>query len=721
MSKQTRPIDPITFEVLRHRLWAINDEAGATIRRISGSPVATEAYDFNTGLLTADGEMLLVGVYISAHASVQDLIVQHILQEYGDNPGIGEDDMFLTGDPYVGALHQPDITCVAPVHWEGKLVAWCGCTVHQVDVGGPAPGSVTVGARSIYEEAPPIPPIKIVQGGTLRRDIEREYLRRSRTPELVGLDLRAQIAANNVAKARIRDLITRNGLETALGAMAQMIDYVEERFRERLRGLPDGVWRHVTFIEHDGIEDKVYPVRLEMTKASDRITFDFRESAEQAPALINCCLGGLRGNIMANLLPFLCYDMPWTPAGLWRAVTLLSRPGTVVDAAWPAGVSIAPMGAGWAARACINACIGKMMAASPQYRDHAMAVWMGSYLAQNLGGTNQRQEPFATVIVDSMAGGTGARTYKDGIDSGGFLSSLACVIANVETNEHFFPMLYLYRRQTPDSGGPGRFRGGVGGERAFVPYDTPRPLDSTLFSFGGEAPASAGISGGYPGGTCYMAIKRNSNLWEVFRRGKVAASLEDLEGDLDALPAMARTRLGPNDVTLCAFPGGGGFGDPIDRDPQLVLADVLNGLVSREWAERIYGVVLSGEGTSISTSLEATNKRREELCRIRSPGTNPRQTPRGGGHPFDEPLFLDQGNVFCRRCGYSLGPASQNFKLRARLTERPLTAAGPAINRHGPSPRFVLREFACPGCGTMLEVEVNLKESPILGDRWTIE
>ena len=233
-TKGKRAIDPITFEVLRHRLWAINDEAGATIRRISGSPVATEAYDFNTGLLNAQGNMVLVGVYISAHASVQDLIVQHILQEYSDNPGIGEDDMFLTGDPYVGALHQPDITCVAPIHWEGELVAWCGCTVHQVDVGGPVAGSVTVGARSIYEEAPPISPIKIVQAGLLRKDIEREYLRRSRTPELVGLDLRAQIAANNVAKARLRELIARQGLETAAGTMEQMIDYVEARFRERL-------------------------------------------------------------------------------------------------------------------------------------------------------------------------------------------------------------------------------------------------------------------------------------------------------------------------------------------------------------------------------------------------------------------------------------------------------------------------------------------------------
>jgi len=712
----TASIDPVTFEVLRHRLWAINDEAGATIRRISGSPVATEAYDFNTGLLTAGGDMLLVGVYISAHASVQDIIVQHILQEYMDNPGIGEDDMFLTGDPYVGALHQPDITCVAPVHWEGKMVAWCGCTVHQIDVGGPVAGSVTVGARSIYEEAPPIPPIKIVQGGLLRKDIEREYLRRSRTPELVGLDLRAQIAANNVAKARIRELIDRHGLETALATMAQMIDYVEARFRDRLKDLPDGIWRHVTFLEHDGIEDKIYPVRLEMTKDGDSLTFDFRESAEQAPALINCCRGALRGNIMANILPFLCYDMPWTPAGLWRAVTLLSRPGTVVDAAWPAGVSIAPMAAAWAARASINACIGKMMAAAPRLKDHAMATWMGSYLAQNISGINQRQEPFATVIVDSMAGGTGARTFKDGVDSGGFLSSLACSIANVETNEHFFPMLYLFRRQTPDSGGPGRFRGGLGGERAFVPYDTPRSIDSTFFSFGNEAPASAGISGGYPGGTCYMAVKKGSNLWEAIRQGRLVTSLEELDGELEVLPAMARRRLESGDVTVCAFPGGGGYGDPLDRDPRLVLEDVLNGLVSQEWAERIYGVVLAGPETGLSAEPGLTEQRRLAIRQERSPGARPSGWIESKGKTLNEYLAVEEGAVGCVRCGHPLGPASGNFKLQARMAEHPLTHAGPAINRHGPGPRFVLREFSCPGCGTMLEVEVNLRGSPVLWD-----
>jgi N-methylhydantoinase B len=709
-------VDPITFEVLRHRLWAINDEAGATIRRISGSPVATEAYDFNTGLLTPQGDMLLVGIYISAHASVQDLIVRYLLERYTDNPGIAEDDMFITGDPYVGALHQSDVTCIAPIHWRGELVAWCGCTVHQVDVGGPVPGSVTVGARSIYEEAPPIPPIKIVEGGVLRKDIEREYLRRSRTPELVALDLRAQVAANNVAKARVLELIRRHGLEVIRGVMGQMVDYVEAKFRERLRELPDGTWRHVTFLEHDGIESKVYPCRLTMTKEGDTLTFDFSESAEQAPALINCCYGGLRGNIMANVLPHLCYDMPWTPAGLWRAIKVITRPGTLVDAAWPAGVSMASMSAAWAARAAVNACLGRMMAASPRYKDHAMSVWMGSYLAQNISGTNQRGEPFGTVIIDSMAGGTGARTYKDGVDSGGFISSLACVIANVETNEHFFPLLYLYRRQLPDSGGPGMFRGGVGGERAFIPYDANQPLDTALYSYGVEAPASAGICGAYPAATCYMAIKRGTNLWEVFQQGQVVTDLGDLEGELEVQPAMRVTRLGGRDVTLCAYPGGGGYGDPLDRAPELVLRDIRNGLVSPEWARLIYGVVVK-EGDPPALDLAATLERRLAIRRERAPqGLAPESWQGQEGRSIGEYLVLAGGQTCCRRCGQALGTPQENFKLHARLAEHPLTRCGPFINRHGPSPRFVLREFSCPGCGTMLEVEVNLVGSPLLWD-----
>jgi N-methylhydantoinase B len=720
----TTELDPITFEVLRHRLWAINDEAGATIKRISGSPVATEAYDFNTGLLTAQGDMLIIGIYITTHASVQDLIVQYILREYADNPGIGQDDMFITNDPYYGALHQPDVTCVAPIHWQGELVAWCGCTIHQIDVGGPVPGSFAVGARSIYEEPPPIPPLKIVQGGVLRRDLEQEYLRRSRTPALVALDLRAQIAANNVVKARLHQLIQTYGLDTVKAVMARMIDYVEARFRARLRELPDGTWRHVSFIDHDGLEDKIYPCCLTMTKRGESLTFDFSESAEQAPALINGCYGGLRGGLMSSLLPMLCYDMPWSPAGLWKTIEIRTKKGTIVDAQWPAGVSMAPVSACWAARVAVNVCLGKMLSASETLREQAMASWQGAWPGQNLAGTNQRGEPFGTMILDAMSGGSGARSFKDGVDSGGILSSLGSALANVETNEYFYPLLYLYRRQVADSGGPGRCRGGVTASHAFTPYGPEKPLVCALFSHGVEQPPSSGISGGYPGGSAQYAIMRKSDLWGWFRAGRIPSELEELRGELEITPPKLVTQLAGGDVFRCRYPGGGGYGDPLERAPDLVVKDLANGLVTPETAQEIYGVVV---GPGLELDAQATQHQRERIWqeRQRARAESPKNLPAnplqaGSSRLLNEYLEVVSTNealfLRCRRCGTVLAPAEENYKLHLPVGEYPLSRGGPQVAPYHSDDRFVLREFYCPGCWALLEVETNLKGEPFIQD-----
>ncbi len=715
-------IDPITFEVLRHRLWAINDEAGSTIKRISGSPIATEAYDFNTGILNAQGDMLIIGVYITTHASVQDIIIKNILKDYADNPGIGEDDMFITNDPYYGALHQSDVTLVAPIHWKGELVAWCGCTIHQIDVGGPVPGSFAVGARSIYEEPPPIPPMKIVEGGVLRRDLEREYLRRSRTPALVGLDLRAQIAANNVAKSRTLQLIGSYGIDTVRAVMDRMMDYVAARFRDRLKELPDGVWKHVSFVEHDGLEDKVYPCWLTATKSGDRLTLDFTEAAAQAPALINGCYSGLRGGIMSSLLPMLCYDMPWSPAGLWRAIDLKTKKGTMVDAEWPAGVSMAPISACWAARVAVNVCLGKMLAASDTLRDHAMASWQGAWPGQNLAGINQRGEPFGTMILDSMAGGSGARTWRDGVDSGGILSSLGSATANVETNEYFYPLLYLYRRQVADSGGPGRFRGGVSGSYSFVPYGAPAPLTCALFSHGVEQPPSSGIGGGYPGGAAQFALVRDSNFWALLEAGRMPERLLDLDGLLELTPPKAVTRIGLSDVFHCHFPGGGGYGDPLERDPALVMSDLERGLVSLGSASDLYGVALDSAGR---LDEDGTLCRRRELREARRAYHSQLPAPEqsmscSAGLSMSESLEVcDAGGVRyvrCRRCGAVISPAGDNYKLHLPMGEFPPRRGGPVTGPIRDTGRFVLREFYCPGCWTLLEVETNLKGSPFIQD-----
>lgn len=600
-------IDPVTFEILRHRLWAINDEAAATVRLVSGSPVANEAYDYNTALLDGQGEVFTIGVYISIHAISMEQVVKDILAEYKENPGINEDDMFICNDPYVGAMHQNDVAVVAPIFWKGELVAWTGSAIHQVDVGGPGRGQVSVGATSIYEEAPVIPPLKIVEAGVTRKDIEREYLKRSRLPGLLGLDLRAMIASNNVAKRRIKELIERHGIETIRTVIIGIVDHTETKLRSRLRELPDGVWRHISYLDYD----KIYPCHLQMTKDGDRLTFDFTGTATQAPAVINCTYAGLRAGVLTAILEYLCYDIGWCPSGAMRTVRLVSEEGTVVNARWPAGACKATTAGNWAVINLSSVCVAKMLAASDKYRSRTMATWKGSSLVEELFGTDQRGVAFGATILDFMAGGAGARSHKDGIDTGGLLASISCAIGNAETYELRYPILYLYRRQQSDTGGAGTFRGGAALGIMYVAHKVDEIPHKILHGLGMQQPESVGICGGYPGSTNQVAFKRDSNIWELLKRGKVPSGLNEIEGTFEVPPQIVDTYLKRGDVYTGIAMGGGGYGDPIERNPDLVLRDVANNLVTSECAARVYGVVV--DQATLQVDKERTAKRRAEI------------------------------------------------------------------------------------------------------------
>lgn len=603
------PLDPITFEIFRSRLAAINDEAATTLRLVSGSPVANEAHDMNTALMTPSGEAFAIGVYISIHAMSLASTVQSIVRDYADNPGIADGDIWMSNDPYVGACHQMDVVVVAPIYWEGELVAWTGGTCHQIDLGGPVEGQVQVGAKSIYGEQPLVPPIKFVEKGVVRKDLEWLYLRHSRLQNLAALDLKAMIAACNVAKERVQELIARYGLDTFKAAVDAVIDTTEKQFRARLRELPDGTFRHRGYIDADG---EVFPVLVSMTKEADRLSFDFTESAPQAPALVNCCRPALEGAVISAILPYLCYDIPWCPAGLARAVDILSKPGTVVHAAWPAGVSKATTTGSYMATISSSVCLAKLLAASETYRDHMMATWMGGLFVEELFGLDQRGRYFGGTVLDAMAGGSGARVDKDGIDTGGFLDSPASIIANIEDYEFNYPVLYMYRRQQADTGGPGKFRGGATISMMYIPHDVDLIPTKIMHAIGVEQPGSAGIAGGLPSCTNQFVLKRRSNIADLLARGVMPQNLNEVNGELEVATGITPTSQARGDVYHCIGMGGGGYGDPLDRDPARVLRDVINGLVTPEAAAKTYGVIAVGPGPWRVEEV-ATGKQRKEI------------------------------------------------------------------------------------------------------------
>ncbi len=720
-------LDPKTFEILRHRLWYINDEGARTISRLSGSPVATEVFDMNTGIMTAAGDLVYIDTFICAQATTLAPFVKHLQAEYRENPGFGPDDVFLCNDPYVSVCHQNCVMVAGPVYWEGELTAWTGASLHVIDVGGPVAGQVQVGAADIFGEQPLIGPVKLVEGGRFRKDVETTYLRNSRLPDLLALDLRAKVAAAQVVKRRLLETFQEFGHETVQAAMADVIDYTERRLRARLLELPDGTWRHRGYIEFG---DRLYDCHVVMTKEADHVVFDFSETAAQAPAVINCTINGLIGAALGAMMVYLCWDIPWSPAGIMRVVTVRSRPGTVVHAAWPAGVSKSTTTAIWEARNLASITIGKMLGASERYRDRAMAGWQGVKALEELFGTDAAGERFGGPLLDGMAGGGGALCWRDGIDTGGHTSSVRSTIADVESYEYRYPILYLYRKQTPDSGGPGTFRGGAGVSMMYTVWGVDGIPTKILHTFGVEQPESPGMFGGHPSTTNQFAIMRDSDIIDRFRGGQVPQTLTELNGTLEVFGAYAQTSMRRGDVYRAVSMGGGGYGDPLDRDPARVAHDVENGLVTQDWARHAYGVVLS-ENRRVDQAATAELRRDMRAERRRTAdaqGTGgitglealPSWQPETEGIRFSEALFYDlrgERPVVRCRCGHILGPAGDSYKRFAAMARYPVQQIGPEVNPHRiGGQRFELREFYCPHCYTRLEVEIARPADPLLDD-----
>jgi len=713
-------IDPVTFEILRHRFATLVEEGALVLKNVSGSPSVAHSHDCNVALLTREGEGVVIGPNIVSHALSCMHTARYVLQEYRENPGINRGDMFLSNHPYISTPHQTCVALVAPIHREGSIVAWSGAGIHVADVGGPVPGQVAVGAQSIWEEPQPIPPIKIVEGGVLRKDIEQEYLIRSRTRIQNAIDLRAKIAANNTINDRILGLIDRYGVETVMEAGEEVIRFSEQRLRAVLRMVPDGSWSHTTYLDYyDRGHMDLYLCRLKLTKRGEELIFDFRGSSPQAPAVINATYTALQSSVVRMVMAIFGYTIGLCPGAVLRSIRIEADPGTVVNCSWPAGVCKGTTSATYSIMAASAACLSKMLASSHQTAGRTVAPFKGHMHMMELMGKDQRDHIFGTVFVDgSLAQGNGAMSVKDGIDTGGGMDP-AVGIPNVETNEFRYPLLYLYRRQQPDTGGPGKYRGGVGLAAAFVPHGVKGIPNVTFHGHGFTCPTASGLYGGSYGGMNRVVVKRRSDILKLFAEGRLPSDIDEISGDAETPELVSRSSMQADDVYHGISCGGGGYGDPIEREPGMVLEDVRQGLVSRQWAEKIYGVVM---GPSLeSVDGKATGERRgairEERKRRSSPAPGePRVGPASSGEEREAPtsttmalsvVSLIDGDYTRCHCGQVLCGVEEDYTGVCPRWDRPCEETGPYLS----SPGFQLREYYCPGCYSVLEVELVQKET----------
>lgn len=578
-------MDPMTFSIIRHRLFRIVDEAVITLKHVSGSAITNEGHDLMVSLYRADGTLLMGGVGFLHHLTSAAEACKSIIRRFeGD---IHEGDVFLLNDPYTAALHTSDIYLVSPIHHEGRLVAWSACFVHVYDIGAVNPGGFSPNSPDIYTEGFSSPGLRLVLKGEMQQDILDTILNMVRSPEMVSLDLRSMIACNNVARDRMQSLIMKYGPDTVDTACSELVTQSEDLFRARLRELPDGQWQSRQYLDVNGETARVL---LTMTKKDDRLIFDFTGSDPQSRHSINCTKWASLGGLFAPLFPLLCYDITWNE-GVIRPVEMIAPEGTIVNCTRPAPVSVATVGAIQSVNNAACATIGKMLSASKKYRDQATAVWHANHFAIFMFGRNQRGGESIGILTETFSGAGGARSFADGVELGGEVPNPISRMANVETMEASFPLRYLFRRRAKDSGGPGEFRGGTGGEMALVPHKAPDGgINYVISGKGARHPMSDGLSGGYPGAP-------NSYVWvkapEDGANAPILAAegLDDIKGEAEKVswgvyPLMGR------DALYVRWNGGGGYGDPISRDPNAVQVDVADGLVSEAVARDIYGVAL---------------------------------------------------------------------------------------------------------------------------------
>ena len=710
-------MDPVTFEVIWHRLSDIAEEMGIKYMRTSGSPVLVGAYDASTAIMLPDGRLVAMGPYITTQGHVQRLIVEATLRMRSQAPGIGRGDMFICNDPYLGATHQPDVVTVAPLVMDEEIRAWVGSSGHWLDIGGSEPGGFAVSATSVFDEGLRLPPTKLVDGGVVREDMVELIMAQIREP-LAELDLRGQVVANQWGLIRLEELFAEYGVATVSAVMEASIDYVRSRVRTRIADLPDGVWREVQYLDHDGTRPNLRPIVCTVTKVGPSLSIDFSGSAPQVAGFANCTYGGLRAATLSAVGITLGYDLPWND-GLAEAIELIAPPGTVVTAQYPTPVSLSTISAVIVTLNLVMATLSKVLLASDSLRGEAMAAWCGTSLGISVTSDDPSRGTSVLSEASHFAAGCGARPRADGVDTGGIIINTTANIPSIEATEAEYPVLYLFRRHLEDSGGPGRYRGGRSAAVALVPYGEGVRSETTFAGVGAEVANGLGLAGGLPGSTVRY-IRAGASLGGERPWQGIPGDLAELSNPTVLPINSSHSPIPEATAEYHNWQGGGGFGDPLDREPERVATDVKAHAVSAEQAHDVYGVVLHDE----DVDADATEARRSAIRRDRIDSAN------AAWRAPDDPVWsssasslapassavVDYGDIVrfdfeadaasCIRCGHRLGGASDDFRAGAVAHDAPLRDVAPVRGESYGEGEVRLIRYYCPRCGRQLEAEV---------------
>jgi len=572
-------LDPVTLEIMCQKFGAVADEMTSNLKRASRSVYVKEAGDFGTALVDRDGHVF---------AYPDSTSVSAIERPCGESiravPDLEPGDVIMTNDPYRSgglATHLPDLHLIQPYFHKGEIIAYGWCFIHFMDIGGRVPSSISPSSTEVFQEGLLVPPMKIAIGGKLNEDLVGFLRANCRTPFQNIADIKAMLAALNTGGQRIGDLIAQHGLETILTAQAAVQDYAAAKTRAVLRRIPDGVYEFWDFMDNDLVTKIPLRFRVCMTVSDGEITIDVSNTDPQVKAAYNIpTLGDCHPWLVIRLTRFILTHDNTMPLnyGIYRHISAVNPLGTVVRAEFPDAVGVRHA----AAQRLNDALNGAILKAVP---DLMSALTSGAIVPVVLAESDAQGKNRNITVIEPLVGGMGAYLGHDGVDT---RDNSAANLSNhpLETIEEDIGVIIRRYDIRPDSGGAGRWRGGSG-----------QILSMEILKEGGKVLARGMERMRFPSWG-YGGAKPAHPMRAVLNMGRPD---ERELGKIDELPVKA------GDTVTFMSPGGGGYGDPFQRDTEAVRRDVETGFVSRVAAATDYGVVVSEQG---AVDQAATTRRR---------------------------------------------------------------------------------------------------------------
>ena len=555
--------DPATFVVIKNSLYAAAEEMKVVLAKTAYSPILKVAGDYSCGIFDISGQMVAQGPDLPIHLGSMPDAVKAVVSAFET---FEEGDVFIHNDPYFGGSHLPDVNVVSPAFYNDKLIGFACIRAHWPDVGSASPGSYGA-VTEIYGEGLRLPPVKLYSKGLLNKDVDAIIFANVRTPDERRGDLGAQIAANRRATERLGALADKYGVDVLVATMAEVLNYSEKMMRTLLARLPDGKSTFEDFCDGDGVieegdaEDTTFQIKMTVEKTGEHISVDFSGTDDAVSGPMNAPLSVTASGVFCALKTIIDPDGLIPPnSGCWRTITVSAPKGCVLNAEFPSPVVYANH------EISHRVCDMTFGAVAEFWPNNTMACSQGTSAVVTFGGEDPRNKQ-RYVSYETIKGGFGARPNKDGINA------IASGISNtmntpIEILEMSFPVRVDEYVLVTDSGGAGRFRGGLGASRTWTVLDHKARASACL-----ERTKSApfGLLGGKPG----LAAK----IWTEAPNGN--KGIAPGKGGFD-VPNGGQIHL--------RVPGSGGFGDPSERDVNAIKQDVLDGYVSEEAAKTQYGV-----------------------------------------------------------------------------------------------------------------------------------